>query len=69
MSIIIKSLDSLPEHCYDCPCHNKENGYCQANKDYTYSIDRPFWCPLLEIHPNVTFMEKKFNINAESEDK
>ena len=49
MSIIIKSLDSLPEHCFDCPCHNGESGYCQAHKEYRYCIDRPSWCPLLEM--------------------
>ena len=46
MSIIIKSLDSLPDNCYDCPCHNMESGYCQADKEHKYSVYRPFWCPL-----------------------
>ena len=50
MSIIIKSLDSLPEHCFDCPCHNGESGYCQAYKERRYCIDRPSWCPLLQIN-------------------
>lgn len=49
MSIIIKSLDSLPEHCFDCPCHEAESGYCQADKKHRYSDYRPFWCPLQQI--------------------
>lgn len=49
MSIIIKSLDSLPEHCFDCPCHDGESGYCQADKEHRYSDYRPFWCPLQQI--------------------
>jgi len=49
MSILIKTMTNLPEHCYDCPCHNGESGYCQANKENRYCMDRPSWCPLLQI--------------------
>ena len=49
MSVIIKTMTNLPEHCYDCPCHNGESGYCQADKEHKYSVDRPFWCPLLKM--------------------
>jgi hypothetical protein len=47
--IVIKTMTNLPEHCYDCPCHNGESGYCQADKENRYSDYRPFWCPLVEI--------------------
>ena len=49
MSILIKSMTNLPEHCYDCPCHNSESGYCQADKEHRYCIDRPSWCPLQPV--------------------
>ena len=52
MSVIIKTMTKLPKYCYDCPCHNGESGYCQADKEHRYCIDRPLWCPLLlEIPP------------------
>lgn len=48
--IVLTSMKELPEHCYDCPCSNKENGYCQADENERYSGDwRPFWCPLMKI--------------------
>ena len=49
MSILIKTMTNLPEYCYDCPCHDGESGYCQADKEHRYSVYRPFWCPLVEI--------------------
>ena len=49
MGVLIKTMTNLPEHCYDCPCHNGEGGYCQADKEHRYCIDRPLWCPLLQI--------------------
>ena len=36
--------DQLPEHCYDCPLHDSENGACKL--DGRSSEWRPFWCPL-----------------------
>lgn len=48
--IVITSMESLPEYCYECPCHDGESGYCQANKERRYSEYRPFWCPLKEVH-------------------
>ncbi len=48
--IVIKTMTELPEHCYECPCHDGESGYCKADKDLRYSSDyRPFWCPLVEV--------------------
>lgn len=47
--IVIKTLETLPEHCYDCPCHNGENGYCKADDLERNSDWRPFWCPLEEV--------------------
>lgn len=49
MSVLIKTMTNLPEHCYDCPCHDGESGYCQADKEHRYSVYRPFWCPLVKI--------------------
>ena len=46
MSIFIKTMTKLPENCYECPCHDGESGYCQADKEHRYSNYRPFWCPL-----------------------
>ena len=49
--IVITNMESLPEYCYECPCHDGESGYCQADKERRYSLEyRPFWCPLKEIH-------------------
>lgn len=47
--IVIKTMTELPEHCWECPCHDGESGYCQADKEHRYSDYRPFWCPLSEI--------------------
>lgn len=50
--IVITTMDTLPEYCYECPCHDGEHGYCQTDKERRYTIEyRPYWCPLKEI-PN-----------------
>ena len=68
MSVLIKTMTKLPEHCYDCPCHNEESGYCQANKEHHYCIDRPSWCPLLQI--SVEEMKRKIEeLNEFSRDE
>ena len=38
----------MPIYCYDCPCHNGENGRCNITGDSTYD-KRPFDCPLKEV--------------------
>lgn len=48
MSILIKTMTNLPEYCYDCPCHDGESGYCQADETHRCSVYRPFWCPLVK---------------------
>jgi len=48
--IVITTIDALPDHCYECPCHDSESCYCQADKERRYSEYRPYWCPLKEIH-------------------
>lgn len=48
--IVITTIDTLPNYCYECPCHDGESGYCQADKGRRYSEYRPYWCPLKEIH-------------------
>lgn len=62
MSIFIKTMTNLPEHCYECPCHNEESGRCQADKEHGVSFDRPSWCPLVKIEnkpkkPNCHFCD------------
>lgn len=47
--IVLNNLKFLPEKCYDCPCHNGEHGYCQADVNGRSSEWRPFWCPLVEL--------------------
>lgn len=41
---------AIPDHCYDCPAHNCETGYCQADKAERSSDWRPFWCPAKELN-------------------
>ena len=49
--IVIKTMDSLPEYCYECPCHNGEHGQCNADKERRYNFEyRPYWCPLESIN-------------------
>lgn len=49
--IVITSMESLPDCCYECPCHDGEHGTCEADKERRTSIEyRPYWCPLKEIH-------------------
>lgn len=47
MSVIVAGME-MPEYCYDCPCHNSENGQCKITKDYE-SMKRPFDCPLKSV--------------------
>lgn len=47
--IVITTMTELPNRCCDCPCHNSENGTCQAVAEYMSSDWRPFWCPLKEL--------------------
>ena len=35
--IVITTMDLLPEHCFECPCHDGESGYCQADASHRYS--------------------------------
>ena len=51
--IVITTMDSLPELCYECPCHDGENGQCNADKEKRYSAEyRPYWCPLKNVDLN-----------------
>lgn len=47
--IVISTLTELPNHCWDCPCCDKERGWCKADEEERVSDWRPFWCPLKEI--------------------
>ena len=62
--IVITTMNSLPEHCYECPCHDGESGYCQADKEQRYSdYYRPFWCPLIRCDDYTNCaIEKHFNV-------
>lgn len=46
MRAYVKGLE-MPKDCYDCPCHNGENGRCQITKESTED-KRPYDCPLVE---------------------
>ena len=39
---------SMPKTCYECPCHNGENGSCQITGKY-YFDEIPKSCPLKEV--------------------
>ena len=49
--VYIKGIE-LPENCVtdDCPCVNREMGFCQADPEgrYVYGY-RPYWCPLIPV--------------------
>ena len=53
--IVITTMDTLPDYCYDCPCHDSEYGQCRAdaNRRYTHDEYRPYWCPLKEVSSDV----------------
>lgn len=48
--IVITTINVLPDYCDECPCYDSEWGRCQADKELRCSDDRPYWCPLEEIH-------------------
>ena len=50
MSVYIKGME-MPENCFDCPCCNGENGYCQLRKEYVYG-EVPRSCPLVPVPPH-----------------
>ena len=60
--IVITTIDELPDYCYECPCHDGESGYCQADKERRCSDYRPYWCPLKEIHS--VMLERKYMGNS-----
>ncbi len=52
--MIVMDID-LPKSCLDCPCINKDAGYCQADKLHRPIVDdtndynpktKPKWCPI-----------------------
>ena len=47
-NVLIKNME-MPEHCYDCVF--EEKGWCCAVDGIrrVESIDRPDWCPLVEV--------------------
>lgn len=46
MSVLIKGIE-MPENCYDCK-FECENLCCVIGRR-TESLDRPEWCPLVEV--------------------
>lgn len=44
---MVKIDIEMPTYCYDCPCHNGENGRCNITGDSVFD-KRPFDCPLIE---------------------
>lgn len=61
--IVITTIDSLPDHCHECPCQNVETGRCQADKERRYSDYRPYWCPLKERDDPIEPIEPTLNEN------
>lgn len=45
---MVKIDIEMPTYCYDCPCHNGENGRCNITGDSVFD-KRPFDCPLKEV--------------------
>ena len=54
MSVYIPNME-MPTNCWedDCPCLNKQFGFCQADDDkgFVYS-NKPEWCPLVPGSPH-----------------
>ena len=49
MAILIKGM-KMPDSCGECPLHDGEYGWCNANTDIVMSFDeRPRSCPLVEL--------------------
>ena len=48
MAILIKGM-KMPDSCGECPLHDGEYGWCNANTDIVMSFDeRPRSCPIIE---------------------
>ena len=54
---------NMPKTCSECPLVDEEFYYCHGHKEYNvwevqdiyrYDLDRPFWCPLIEVNNNAT---------------
>ena len=45
---MVKIDIEMPTYCYECPCHNGENGRCNITGDSSVFDKRPFDCPLKE---------------------
>ena len=61
--IAITTMNKIPEYCYDCPCHDGNNGKCNAANRYS-SDDRPNWCPMSDAIPVEWLQQKMFNADA-----
>ncbi len=68
--IVITTMNSLPEHCYECPCYNGEHGYCQADEKHISSDYRPFGCPLKKqetiMHCSKNLWSVKYTVRNKS---
>ena len=46
----------IPGNCVECPIHNGEYGWCNANKDISVNVEeRPRKCPLIESEHGKVF--------------
>lgn len=52
---------SMPKTCYECPCHDGDNGSCQITGKY-YFDEIPKSCPLKEVGP-AELQKNKMTIN------
>lgn len=48
----------MPTQCFDCPCCDKESGWCQVTGK-TIFIERPYDCPLVEVKHGHWIASKK----------
>ena len=53
----------MPKTCSECPLIDEEFYYCHGRKEYSvwevqdiyrHDLDRPSWCPLIEVNNNAT---------------
>lgn len=58
---MVKIDIEMPTYCYDCPCHNGENGRCNITGDSVFD-KRPFDCPLKEVKHGHWVDKGKFTV-------
>lgn len=57
----------MPDNCYECPCHDGENGSCQLTGYYLVGGEIPRSCPLKELE-DVIPMKSKYEYHYDHTD-